>query len=161
MISAEALTAAYVRHSKTVWNICYPYFLNPADTEDAVQDTFVRLANLKKPFADENHEKAWLIVTARNLCKDELRRVRRKNVPLEQVEELADTPLAEPDETLAVLHQLPEQYRTALYLYYYEEYSTADIAELTHRKEATVRMDLHRGRLILKKELEKQGGNIL
>ena len=155
MISEEALTAAYLRHWKTVWHICYPYFLNHADTEDAVQDTFVRLANVQKTFRDAEHEKAWLIVTARNVCRDELRRARRKNVPLEALAETEPSAAVEPehDETQTALYHLPEKFRTALYLFYYEGYSTAEIARLMKRPEATVRSDLHRGRELLKKEL--------
>jgi len=162
LISEEALTAAYLRHWKTVWHICYPYFLNHADTEDAVQDTFVRLASVQKPFRDAEHEKAWLIVTARNVCKNELRRASRKNIPLDDIEETEPSAVSEaapePDETLTALSRLPEQYRTALYLFYYEEYSTAEIARLMKRPEVTVRSDLHRGRTLLKKQLggEKQ-----
>jgi len=157
LISEETLTAAYLRHWKTVWHICYPYFLNRADTEDAVQDTFVRLASVQKPFRDTEHEKAWLIVTARNVCKDELRRAHRKNVPLEELEETEPAAAVEADwetdETQTALCHLPEKFRTALYLFYYEEYSTAEIARLMKRPEVTVRSDLHRGRKLLKKLL--------
>lgn len=154
MRSENELTEAFLRHSKTVWNICYPYFLSQADTEDAVQETFLRFAQSDKTFADAEHEKAWLILTARNICKDELKSAKRRELPLEQAPETAaDEP--KPDETMQVLHSLPERYRTALYLFYYEGYRSKEIASLLHRTDAAVRSDLRRGRLLLKKRLEE------
>lgn len=154
MRSERELTESYLRNYKTVWNICYPFFLSQADTEDAVQETFLRLTQTDKTFADDDHEKAWLITTARNVCKDEYKRARRKELPLERAGETAAAE-PQPDETMQVLHSLPERYRTALYLFYYEGCKSAEIAKLLHRTDATVRSDLRRGRLLLKKRLEE------
>lgn len=152
MRSKDEVSAIYHRHVQTVWNICYPYFMNPSETEDAVQETFCRLMANAKTFRDAEHEKAWLIVTARNVCRDELRRARRTEVPIDEARELA-APETEADETLLALNELPDKYRTALYLYYYEGYSTAQIAQMLRKPGATVRSDLHRGRSLLKKRL--------
>lgn len=148
------LTESYLRNCKTVWNICYPFFLSQADTEDAVQETFLRLALTDKSFADDAHEKAWLITTARNVCKDECKRARRRELPLEQAGEIpADEP--QPDETMQAMHSLPERYRTVLYLFYYEGCHSAEIAKLLHRTDTAIRSDLRRGRGLLKKRLEE------
>ena len=117
--------------------------LAPVTAEDAVQETFLRLLRSAPELGSETHEKAWLIVTARNVCKNELARARRREVPLEEapahyVPELSDTLLA--------LRSLPEKYRLPLYLYYYEGYSTAETAEMLGKPAATVRSDLRRGR---------------
>ena len=116
---------------------------SPADAEDVVQEVFLKLLTTRPHFRDLEHEKAWLIVTARNVCKNELARARRREVPLEEapahyVPELSDTLLA--------LRSLPEKYRLPLYLYYYEGYSTAETAEMLGKPAATVRSDLRRGR---------------
>lgn len=149
MRTTKELTECYARHRKTVWNICYSYFLNPADTEDAVQDTFLRYMESNKTFSDENHEKAWLIVTAGNVCKDELKRARRKDVPLEEAGQLPTAP-DEKTGLLSVIQSLPNRQKTAVYLHYYEGYSCAEIAAILHRRESTVRSDLRRARLSLK-----------
>ncbi len=152
MRTMQKLTECYARHRKTVWNICYSYLLNPADTEDAVQDTFLRYMESNKSFADTNHEKAWLIVTAGNVCKDELKRARRKNVPLElagQLPAAAD----ERTELLSAVQSLPDRQKVAVYLHYYEGYSCAQIAAMLHRRENTVRSDLRRARLTLKAKI--------
>ena len=112
----------------------------------------VRLLEHQPSFDSQEHEKAWLIVTARNVCKNELRSKRRKHLALDDAVTTAAEP-SEPDETLAVLLTLPERYQTALYLYYYEGYSTAETAKLMHKNESTVRTDLARGRALLKAHL--------
>lgn len=152
MTDTQTLADIYERQFETVWNICYPFFLNKSDTEDAVQETFLRLLRSGKSFLDTQHEKAWLITTARNVCRDELRRARRGEVPLTEAEALS-APVSPEDEALRALHSLPEKYRTAVYLYYYEGYGTKAIAKLLHRPDATVRTWLRRGRAMLKQEL--------
>lgn len=116
-MTPEGLARSYERNVDTVWNVCITFLKNPADAEDAVQETFLRLLRSAPELGSETHEKAWLIVTARNVCKNELARARRREVPLEEapahyVPELSDTLLA--------LRSLPEKYRLPLYLYYYE-----------------------------------------
>ena len=53
--------------------------------------------------------------------------------------------------------QLPEKYKTVLYLYYYEEYSCKEIAEMMQKKESTVRSLLKRGREALQKKIGGDG----
>ena len=56
--------------------------------------------------------------------------------------------------------ELPEKYRTAIYLYYYEDYSTDEIARLTGTPAATVRTRLRRGRELLRAWLEEAKSNV-
>lgn len=156
MQDKEAFTARYEANFRTVWNICLTFLKNPADTEDAVQETFLRLAREEPEFASEEHAKAWLIHTAKNLCRDELRRHRRRELPLEEARAAA-APEPEIDETLEALRTLPEKYRAAIYLFYYEGLSVEQISRLLDRRESTVRSDLRRGRAKLKELLERSG----
>ncbi len=153
MQSKELLEARYRANFRTVWNVCLTFLQNPADVEDAVQETFLRLARAKRGYQSEEHVTAWLIHTAKNVCRDELRRRRRKELPLEQAQTAA-SPAPEIDETLSAVRALPEQYRAAIYLFYYEGQSVAQISRLLNRRESTVRSDLRRGRAQLKKLLE-------
>lgn len=139
------MEALYRRHVKTVWNVCITLLRRPADAEDAVQETFVRLLRSNPEFESEEHEKAWLIRTAQNVCKNDLARARRRDVPLENAADAAHS-APEIDETLAALRTLPEQYRIALYLHYYEGYSAVDLAGLLRRPASSIRSDLRRGR---------------
>jgi len=49
---------------------------------------------------------------------------------------------------------LPPKYKTAIYLYYYEGYSTVEIAKILGKKESTIRSHLHTARKLLKMEME-------
>lgn len=139
------MEALYRCHVKTVWNVCITLLRRPADAEDAVQETFVRLLRSNPEFESEEHEKAWLIRTAQNVCKNDLARARRRDVPLENAADAAHS-APEIDETLAALRTLPEQYRIALYLHYYEGYSAVELAGLLLRPASSIRSDLRRGR---------------
>lgn len=154
-MNKEKFANIYSERFRFVWNICLTLLRNPADTEDAVQETFLRLYQLDNEMNSEEHLLAWLTVTARNVCRDELRRSRRREISLDFVKETEDsTPNI--DETLTAVRNLPEKYRLPIYLYYYEEFSTSQIATMLKRRESTVRSDLRRGREKLKKML---GGN--
>ena len=107
----------YERHISTVYRICFTYMKNKADTEDAVQNTFVKLLKYKGQFQSEEHEKAWLIVTASNLCKDYLGHWWQKKESLEEYEDLCSQSPFETDETLEVVMALPVKYKTVIYLY--------------------------------------------
>lgn len=144
----EYLAEAYRRNVDTVYRVCWLYMKNIADTEDAVSDTFVRLMRSAVTFESEEHERAWLIAAARNICKDVIKSPKYKNEPLD--ENMLTGELLT-DETLAAVKELPEKYRTALYLYYYEGYTCGEIADMLGMIKSTVISRLARGRKILKK----------
>ena len=82
------------RHVKTVWRLCYSYLGSSADAEDATQATFMRLVDHPRTFESEEHEKAWLLVVAANICKDVLKSAARTRVvamPEDGPEPAADT----------------------------------------------------------------------
>ena len=151
MRTDQELTQLYYRHVDTVWRICYSFMKNKADTEDMVQETFLRAFSWDKPFQSEEHEMAWLIVTASNLCKDTLKRARRRDEPLEEHGEL--TAPQHSSEVLEAVLALPEDYKAAVYLYYYEGRSAKEIASLLNCPQATVRTRLARARRRLKQML--------
>jgi RNA polymerase sigma-70 factor (ECF subfamily) len=123
-----------------------------ADAEDVVQDVFVKLFEKQPSFESSEHETAWLIRVAVNLCRNRLRsHWWTKTVPL------LDTYPAqtgEQQEIMQTVLSLPAKYRTVIHLFYYEGYSTKEIAEITAQKESTVREQLTRARRMLRKFLE-------
>jgi len=151
-INERQITEIYNRHVDTVYRLCYSYMKNANDTEDMVQETFLRLIRSGKVFENQQHEKAWLIVTASNLCKDQLKRWWRKTVPLEEQETVADSPDMDRDVLQAVV-SLPADYKAVVYLYYYEGYTTEQIAKFLHCRESTVRSRLTRARKKLRSYL--------
>ena len=118
---------------------------HPDAAEDLVQETFLKLLSTKKEFENERHERAWLIVTASNLCKDSLKKWWRKNENIEDFLNIAEEPRQE-DGILELILRLPNDYKDPVYMYYYEGFSTVEIAAHLHCPEATVRSRLMRAR---------------
>ena len=142
--------AIYNRHVDTVYRLCFSFMKNKADAEDLVQETFLKLLSDGKVFENERHEKAWLIVTASNLCKDSLKKWWRRNENIEDIQTLGyEQSFADPAIMKAIL-SLKADYKTAVYMFYYEGYTTAEIAGHLHCPEATVRSRLSRARAQLK-----------
>jgi RNA polymerase sigma-70 factor (ECF subfamily) len=141
----------YDRQVDTVYRVCYSFMKNHADAEDLTQETFLKLLSSGKQFENVRHEKAWLIVTASNLCKDALRKWWRRWEEIGQFEGIPDE---EQDCTVyeAIL-RLKKDYKTVVYMFYYEGYSTAEIALYINCPESTVRSRLKRARSQLKSML--------
>ena len=150
----KELTQIYWRHVETVYRVCFMYMKNTHETEDMVQNTFIRLMRDNTRFESEEHEKAWLIRTATNLCIDHFRHWRTKVVYLDDLTHPAEQPPFEINDTIEKIKKLPQKYKTVIYLYYYEGYSTPEIAKILGKKESTVRSYLHTGRKLLKIEME-------
>lgn len=142
----KEIIAIYDRHVDTVYRICYSFMKNAAEAEDMVQETFLRLIVSSTIFRDERHERAWLIVTASNLCKDSLKKWWRRNESIEDNLTLAAPQSGEQREVMEALLQLPKDYKAVVYMYYYEGYSTAEIASWLNIPHATVRTRLARAR---------------
>ncbi len=147
----EEFMKTYHTYVDMVYRICFLYFKNHSDTEDIVQNVFLKLYTSNPLFKDESHKKAWLIVTASNMCKNGIKNWWKQNVMFKEFDVAShDTK----DETLEALLNLPKKYKTVLYCYYYEGYHTNEIANMLHMNEATVRSYLHRGRSYLRELLE-------
>lgn len=145
----------YKRNFKLVYRVCFTYMKNAPDAEDCTEDVFVKVLNGDYEFNDEEHEKKWLTVTAINLCKDRLKSWKHKSVSsLEELEmEIPDNSSFEIDETLAVVMKLPPKYKDVIYLHYYMDYKTEDIAKLLKKPPSTIRNHLREAREVLKTKL--------
>jgi len=148
MRANQNFQAIYDRQVDTVYRVCYSFMKHHADAEDLTQETFLKLLASGKQFESERHEKAWLIVTASNLCKDALRKWWRRWEEIGQFEGIAGE---ERDCTVyeAIL-RLKKDYKTVVYMFYYEGYTTAEIAQYLNCPESTVRSRLKRARSQLK-----------
>jgi RNA polymerase sigma factor (sigma-70 family) len=152
--TSEELLQIYNRHVDTVYRVCFMFMKNRPDTEDMVQNTFIRLMKDKTVFQNTEHEKAWLIRTATNLCKDHIKHWWSKTVSLDHAKEVATEQPFEIDSNLKKVMELPSKYKTTIYLYYYEGYSTVEIAKILKKNSSTIRGYLHAGRKLLKMEME-------
>lgn len=150
--TGRSFRSLYEQYLPTVYRIAYTYLKNPYDSEDAVHEAFLKLMKQKKPFESEEHVKAWLIVTVSNVCKDMLRRKSRQDTPLEECRQLAAPPVQE-NALLETILALPEKYRTAVYLHYYEGYTVKEMAEILDQPQETIKTWLRRSRERLRAQL--------
>lgn len=135
------------------FNVCR----DAEDAKDVVQDTFIQYHLLKKDFDNEQHIRAWLIRVAINKAKNMNRTFWRKNkVPLEEyIETLAfETP--ESEELFETVMKLPEKYRIVIHLFYYEDYTVHEIADILKISESNVKVRLSRGSVMLKEKLQEE-----
>ena len=141
-------------YGDTILRYAYSYLHNQSDTEEVLQDTLIQFLKTRPVFESDEHEKAWLLRVAGNLCKNRL----KYNSP-RQTDELREELIAEQREDLSFIwdavQALPVQYREVIHLFYREGYSTREISQILGRKEATIRSDLSRGRGKLKELLKE------
>ncbi len=122
----------------------------------------MRLMRAEPGFLSEEHERAWMIRTTVNLCRDMCKNkwqsvtVGMEKVP-EQEKAYFQVPYIEEDDTLWAVLELPENYRNCMYLFYYEDYAVKEVAEILKQPENTVKSNLRRGREALKKILKEAG----
>ena len=138
------------RYKDTIFRVALNMLGSPADADDIVQETLIKLLKRQEPFESEDHAKNWLIRVAVNLSKNVLRAPWRRHDSLEIAENMMvfDTP--EQGELYEEVMALPEKYRTVLYLYYYEGYSVKEIAEILNIQTTAVTSWLSRARQKLK-----------
>lgn len=152
--TGEEMADLYRRHVGMVYQICLMLMKHVPDAEDATQNVFRKVMEYNKPFRDPEHEKAWLIVTARNECKNQLRHWWRKNRASEEALEHLTWEQPEDGELWEYILSLPEKYRMVLYLHYYQGYTALETAEILGKNPSTVRTWLVQARWKLKEILE-------
>lgn len=146
----------YRKYFDVVYRICFLYMKNEADSSDMVQETFEKLIKSKPKFENEEKAKAWLIVTASNTCKTQLKKWwNKKRIPYE--EELVDfTTFKEPGLDLKdSINKLESKYSVLLFLHYYEGFKLREIAKILKENESTLKTRLVKARQLLKLELEE------
>lgn len=145
------------KYSDMVLRIAYTYLKNRADAEDIVQDVFLRIIDKKPSFNDESHEKSWLIRATINMCKNKVNVFWNKNkCSIDDVQEFAVSDKYNTDTSVfQAVMALGEKYRVVVYMYYYEGYSTPEIADVIGKNETTIRSLLHRARNKLKDMLKE------
>ncbi|MCI8303768.1 MAG: sigma-70 family RNA polymerase sigma factor [Lawsonibacter sp.] len=144
------------RYQNMVYGLALARTGSRADADDVFQEVFIAYCQSGKIFQDEDHRRAWLLRTTIN----QSRRVtssswRQKTVPLSEQE---NTPVLfrEPEENRVweALQSLAEDYRLPIYLFYFQELSTQEIAKVLAIRPGAVRMRLTRGREQLRERLK-------
>ena len=147
----DAFSFAFKQFTDTVYRVALHNTANFSDAEDVTQEVFVKLLETNRAFRDSEHLKAWLIRVTINLCRDKMKKSSRETL-VENV--FPNKPNEDKSEVLEAVKALPEKYRNAIYLHYYEGYTAKEIGKILDAKESTVLSWLSRGRDALRKELD-------
>ncbi len=150
-----------------VYNLAYRMLGNGPEAEDAAQEAFLR-AYLKLASYDRSRRfSTWLLAITSNHCIDVLRRRRTPAVALEDMEPILASNTPGPEES-AIRHEQEEKidravtalapgYRLPMILRYYYDLPYDEIERITGLSEPTIKTRLHRGRRMVKEQLEREG----
>ena len=146
------------RYAGLVYRLAFARTRSRDAADEVFQEVFLRYVSRRPVFESTEHEKAWFCRVTINCANSYWRNpFRRKTEPLDAAAELA---APEPEEARLdeYLDRLPPEQRVAVHLYYYEGYSTPEIAALVGKSESAVRMRLMRARRLLREYLEDEEG---
>lgn len=144
-----------------VYNLCYRLLYERVEAEDAAQEAFLRAYLNLQRYDPARSFKTWLLTIASNHCIDRLRRRRLKwlsiDDPLPNLSLSVDEPEPEDvtilneqsEEVQALLNELNPEYRAAVILRYWYDYSYAEIADILDTTESAIKSRLFRARQIL------------
>jgi RNA polymerase sigma factor (sigma-70 family) len=147
-------------HADTIFRIAFHYSKNAADADDIVQNVLLKLYRTDKIFESDEHIRNWLIRVAVNESKKLLLSPWfQRTAPIEEYTQQLDFTEPGQSELFQAVMALPKKYRIPIYLYYYEDYSVKEIAEICGRRESTIQTQLMRARKKLKENLQEDWSN--
>ena len=139
------------RYQNSLYAVAFNVCKNQQDAEDAVQDTFLQYYNSKKEFESEQHIRAWLLRVVINKARNINRTFWKKNkCSLEDYIETLTFPNSQSRDLFEEVMKLPDKYRIVIHLFYYEDYSVREIADILKLSESNVKVRLSRGRALLR-----------
>ena len=152
MTHSNRLEELAAKYENTLFRAALAILRDVHGAEDAVQETFLRYLEKRPEFTDENHERAWLLRVTANLCKSALRTQKRH--PAVELLDVYPAPDNDTGELVEAVLSLPPSQRAAVHLFYYEGYSTDEIAAILGQRPGTVRSHLSRAREALRQKLK-------
>ena len=156
----ESFDAVMRKYSDMVYRLAYSRTGSTFDADDILQDVFLRYIRADKTYNDEEHRKSWLIRITINCTRSYAASAWKRHTDYSEPDPNlgAEDPHLSQTETksdvMNALLKLPEKYRTAIYLHYYEDMSVAQVAKAVGTTETNVKTRLSRGRDMLRELLE-------
>ncbi len=157
----DAFEELLLKYEKPIFNYAYRLTYKKADAEDLTQETFLRLYDKRKTLDPEKGAKNWLYAVATNIAYDLFRKRKRANeLPLEgneEAETIADREayhhIERAKDIEAAIDRLKPKYKSALVLFYKEDFSYEEIAASMEIPVNTVKTYIRRGKEALKELL--------
>lgn len=148
------------QYSNVLGRIAYSYVRDRGSIEDLLQNTFLKAYRSMNQLSDQQNPFPWLAKILSNECKDFKKRRWREIVspvlPEMSTRSTEDTWLQndESEQIYEIVLSLPEKYRIPLVLFYFEELSNQEIADILQTTSGAIRTRMTRGRQLLIKRLE-------
>lgn len=140
------------KYANMVYRIALTRTGTVENAEDIFQDVFLKYAEKVPKFQNMEHEKAWFIRVTVNLSKNYKNSSWNKRIVT--LDENLVFNNKEDNDVFSIVCELPEKYKTVVYLLYYEGYKVKEIAKILKIKEGTIKTWLFRAREILKNKIE-------
>lgn len=151
----EDIEKTFELYGNSILRLAYSYLHNMEDAEEILQETLIRYMDKGMEFENNSHKKAWLLRVAANLSKN---KIDYNNI--RKTDELNEELVAEDKRDLSFIWEavksLSASQREVIHLFYHEDYTAVQIAEVLNEKESTVRSHLKRGRDKLKAILKEE-----
>lgn len=153
-LTAEELISKY---ADTIYRIAFSRLGNVHDSEDITQEVFIKYIKSDMTFEDEDHRRKWLIRVTVNAVNSLAKSAwRKRTAPLEEADAITVEDSSDALSIRQAMEKLPEKYRLPIHLFYYEDMTIHQIAEITDSPEGTVKSLLSRGRSKLKELLKEE-----
>lgn len=146
------------KYKDMVFSLALKVMKNREEAEEVSQDTFIKAYRSLKNFKGDSKFSTWLYKIAYHNCMDRLKKISRK-YNTDTIDEVVENKISATDDVLQTierkeraeiikecLNELPEDERSILWFFYFEELSLKEITEVTEYSENNVKVKLHRAR---------------
>ena len=151
--TAPAFDLLVDRYQNRVFRLALSFLRDRAKAEDVAQDAFLKLWRALRRYDGRATLSTWIYTIARNTCLNQIRRDSyRIALSLDAAGDVADSRSdASPTtkDCTALLEALPEKNRQVLTLFYLQEKSYEEVAEMLNMPLGTVKSHLHRAKRML------------
>ncbi len=159
-LNGDANAFAYLieKYKVMVLSLAMKMLKNKEEAEEIAQDTFIKAYKALQKFNGESKFSTWLYKIAYRNCLDSLKKI-TKNYNTETIDEVNSNKIQETSNVLEsierkersevmkkCMHKLPEEERSILWFFYFDELSLNEITEVTGLSTANVKVKLHRAR---------------
>lgn len=148
----------YNKYKSMISAICYTYTRNLSDTEDLIQEIFMKYHTKQPKFETVDHMKYWFIRVAIHMSINYVKSSWKKKVHFDSnvVNNVQTEILKNEDEFIFdLVHALPNIYKDVVILFYYESISISDISKALGKSQNTIKKRLERARNIIKTKMEE------
>jgi len=164
-------------YTKLVYKICLDMLSVPQDAEDITQEVYINLYKHIDRYDNltENELRNLICKIALNKCKDLIKSRITKVTEFTILDDITnyedyasnnniEEELFKQEKNMyiaKIINELKQPYKSILYDYYINEYSLDEIAQKSNISKATLKVNIYRGKNILKQIINDSGGEIL